>query len=204
MKKIIFPLIALVTIFVLISNERTIKKSELDENLIRIEEEFKYSFYHSLFSVEELRPYAILQSPKTLELYAEDWISSDQYLDALNNKDLDKLKEEILVYLSSIEEEKALKIINKLEKWCIVNLQFEVFEKYGLKDDAILNALYKNDITHEIFNKHINSGPFVLSTIPASKKNEIINDAMNLIAEQPTKDQLYFHSSLYRNFAISY
>lgn len=204
MRNLIFFAAILVSVFALRSSEDKIGNYEIIRTLNELEDEFGMKFYQSLFSVEEIRPYSILQSQKTIDLYSDEWLSSSEYIEVLAQDDLDNLKEKIIAYLNSLSSSSTIQILKKVENWCIIDMQFTVFNKYGLNQDMIIGALFQSEFTNEVFDDYINSGPFSINTITENQKHEIINDAKNLIASQPTKDQLYFHSSLYKNFALEY
>lgn len=73
------------------------------------EETLKLSFY----SINELRPYSILQYENTVNKYSNTWVTPIEYLSLLEPEDRESINTRIFSYINDFDRENKLKCITK-------------------------------------------------------------------------------------------
>lgn len=168
-------------------------------DLHKIVDKYGESAYRSFYSLEELRPFSIIQLDKTLELYTKDWISPGKYVSILDNSDKKLLRDKITGFLKEKDIEQRTEILNKIKYWCTAEKQFAVIrESMCIYDDAILKAVDNIELTSNLFD----DGSFLknegdMSGLTSIDKDKIFSKTYNRLAGLEFRSQLYYYSRLF-------
>src|SRR3989339_1145939 len=101
------------------------KDSAEKKQLNELYKKYDKSLFKAIFSLEELRPYAIIQIDKLSDTYKNEWTSPEVMFEMLNKKERDYILNQIAVYLHECKDQsRSTRIGEKLKYWCIADIQF--------------------------------------------------------------------------------
>ncbi|MBM2816901.1 MAG: hypothetical protein HW421_3663 [Ignavibacteria bacterium] len=158
---------------------------------------FDNRIYKAFYSIAELRPYAIIQLDKTMQLYENKWSSPDKLVSMLTQKEKDYLLEKIDEFISSSGNEFKYKMQNTVNMWCINDWNFEFLSDfYGFTRDDLLNIFSKIKITNQYLEK------FNITELNELGKDELYNIILNYISTFERVETLKFYSDVYSNLSM--
>lgn len=175
--------------------------SEVAKRINLLKEKYDSRLFKAFYSIEELRPFSIVQVDNILELYNknEGWLSPDFLISKLNKKDSDLLLSRVIEYIDSFSpESRKTQILNKLDNWCKADGQFEFINKVmeitdtTLKD-IILNINEKKGYDTQYFN--IKSLP--VNELSEEQKKFAYYQTINLLASMKMTQQFQYYSEVY-------
>jgi len=189
------PIFYLVILGFMIADEQD---STVEEAIFQLEESFGSTFYKSLYSIDELRPYSIIQLNKTISSYENSWISPDDIVSKINNNDRKVLKNSLLEFLMTLESDiERNMILNKIKYWCISACQLELMiNKMEIpKDEVLLYIIPKipaavNSNTGEIVSENSNNNTdYYYYTV------------INQLSKLNLKEQFKLYSDIFSEFS---
>ena len=168
-------------------------------------DKFDGRLYKAFYSIDELRPFSIVQIDKVIESYNEDgkWMSPEAIISELNDKDKNKLKDRVIEYIESFEPGTRRSIIlDKLESWCKADAQFDfINNELGIYRDSIIETMHQLNVGRGMISKY-----YDFKSIP---KNELTNEqkefayyqTINLLSNMKFADQLKYYSDMYNQLS---
>jgi F0F1-type ATP synthase delta subunit len=142
-EKIIFIFaLALLSVAQITAQENN-REESIKNSLYQLKQIFGDSFFESLYSIDELRPYSIIQIDKIAREYDNSWISPKTFVSQLNEKDKIKLTEKISEYIADLEDAFAQnQILTGIKSWCISANQLNLIaHKIGIGRTNVLNIV---------------------------------------------------------------
>jgi len=206
--KYITTIILIIFLLVVVkSKDEVDTKLQNQENLIsklnQLIEKHGNDFYLSCFSVNELRPFSILQFKENTDLYNGKWISAETYLSNLNNKEREVLKSKIAEYILSKDDKFVDDIYSKIDSWCNNHKHFELItSNYGLSDKALYDVLIKFDGFEQMVASQSKTGPDSNEEITSVNVDEALLTAKNILSDYTKKQQLMVFSLIYRELSL--
>lgn len=119
------------------------KTEAIQSRLIQIEENYDDLLYKCLYSIDELRPFSIIQNDKISSMYSNKWLSPDIISSNLTYSDKENLIEKISAFLSDYEDKGKIEfILNKIQNWCISYIQFDVLiNHFGIQQEQLIHSI---------------------------------------------------------------
>lgn len=172
-------------------------------------EKYDYKVFLSFFSLEELRPYSIIQFDKFAEKYETKWVNPNVFITELNESERDSLKLIITKYIYDNNDKlnynnvNRYNLLQKVHNWNtaydnISNIMFN----YEISLTNILDQLYGISTTKVVLEKYARLGEFKSDVLSENDKNEAFHVALNRIASLSQKEQLRVFSELYQNLHL--
>jgi hypothetical protein len=172
----------------------------VSEQIEHITQKYEDLAYRGFFSVDDLKPFSILQFEQTVNKYSGDWQKAENYTELLDRNKLKKLKKEIVSFIS--EDEDKDKILNKLKYWCVSSRQIDVLKNdFDIAVGDLLSIFYRNESTNSAFNILSIGGSFDPSKLTEIQTERLLNSCMNKIAEMSKKEQFKINSYVYAKLA---
>lgn len=142
-EKIIFVFFLVLLISAQGISQQDAKKNNVETEIRNLENVFGNSFYKALYSIDELRPYSIIQIDKIAQMYDNNWISPKAIVAKLNHKDKEVLISGIVDYITNLETKKSGKnILNKIKAWCVAENQLNLIaKKIGIGRTNVLKII---------------------------------------------------------------
>ncbi|MBI5324917.1 MAG: hypothetical protein HZB41_06555 [Ignavibacteriae bacterium] len=175
------------------------KENPEKKQLTDMYKKYDKSLFKAILSLEELRPYAIIQLDKLSDTYKNEWTSPEAMYNMMNKKEREYLLNQIALYLhESKDQNRSTRLIEKLKFWCIADVQFSLItEKFGFYNEDVFQALMEIAITRQFFIREIDGQPLDIKTLSKTQTEKIYSDAMNYISNLSLKDQLKCYSEVY-------
>jgi hypothetical protein len=172
-------------------------------------EKYDYKVFVSFFSLEELRPYSIIQFDKFSENYNTKWADPNIFITELTQSDRDSLKLIITKYIYDNNDNFNYNYVNnynllqKVQNWNIAydNISNIMFN-YEISLTNILDQIYGISTTKVVLEKYARLGEFKSDVLSENDKNEAFHAALNRIASLSQKEQLRVFSELYQNLHL--
>ena len=158
--------------------------------------------FKSFYSLEELRPYSIVQIDRICDLYDKDWLSPNTILTKLDIEDRQMLTKSVAEYIGSFNDANKEKyILTRIINWCKADMHFS-FINTGL-------GVYRENIVQALINVNKANQYFLIYNVKADgelKEPNQQNDytyyqTLNLISTMKTSDQLKFYGDIYFQLA---
>lgn len=208
MKKFVFFLmlwlILISLVYFLQSEDQTVdrKNSDIKDKVMLLVEQYGDRAFKAFYSLDELRPYCIVQIDKICDMYGNNWLSPVKIMENLKAEDKKFLAKSVAEYIESFpDENKKNYIISRIISWCKGDLQFTFLnEGMGIYNDNIYRAL--NDVNR---NNQFHS-PYdyksAESEIISNDQNDFIYyQTLNLVSGMAFSDQLKFYGDIYYQLA---
>ncbi len=175
------------------------KDSAEQKQLKELYKKYDKSLFKAIFSLEELRPYTIIQIDKLSDTYKNEWTSPEAMYEMLNKKEREYIINKIAVYLhDSKDRSRSTRIEEKLKYWCIADVQFSLItDDFGFYNEDIFRALMEIANTKQFFIREIDGKPIDLKSLTKTQSDKIYSNAMNYISSLSLKDQLKCYSEVY-------
>ncbi len=158
--------------------------------------------FKAFYSLEELRPYSIVQIDQICDIYDNHWLSPSTILDKLDNDDKNLLTKSVAEYITSFNDpDKEKYILLRLVNWCKADLQFAfINNSLGIYQENIVQALNNVNKTNQYFLIY----DVKADTVNQQKdqQNEYTYyQTLNLISTMKTPDQLKFYGDIFYQLA---
>jgi hypothetical protein len=209
MKKIIafLPLMAILSVILIIAEKNDFIQNN-DQLLLdkskELNERFGTSYFYCVFSMEELRPFSIIQSESTLQLYLRnDEISPKMLAEELSESDKKYLVSQIADYAASLDSpEEANNLLKKMEYWCIGDKLFTVMNgEMGFFVDNLKNAIKRIDATKKIIQQYSQSNNIGKGDSKMLNDDPVYFEVLNYLSKQPFVNQLEYYSNIYHELS---
>jgi hypothetical protein len=206
MKKIIYigvSFAVLLSVIYLISKPEKIDATEIAKaDMEKMQNYFGDSFYLALFSVDELRPFSIIQFEKTYEKNTLGWLSPDDVSKDLTQNEKELLINKVSEYLSTFEIQRRKSTLSKVKCWCMAERNFNDMVFTGhISCNDLLAAIKKHNLTSDFFEKKTPRGPGDISTMSEKDQKQAYYEAINLISGLKFSEQLKFYSEIYSSLS---
>lgn len=178
-------------------------EQDFEKQLNRVFDKHGDDCIYSFYSIDEIRPYSILQLEETMALYNNQWLPPQKYMEQLDSKDKKFLIEKLAVYLASLKEDEANRIMHKINNWCVIQDQLSIIEEMDINDKLMLTAFYKLDDTKHIFEQFSKSGELKLDEMTADEKKQAFVETMNILADLDSREQLNYYSKMFNQLYLS-
>ena len=158
--------------------------------------------FKAFYSLEELRPYSIVQIDRICDIYDNTWLSPNVIITKLSNNDKLLLSKNVAEFIHSFNDaEKEKYLISRLVNWCKADLQFNFLNSgLGVYQESIVQALNNVNKTNQYF--LIYDVKASGSSQDSTQQNEFTYyQTLNLISTMKTSDQLKFYGDIYYQLA---
>lgn len=187
-----------------VSTNKTSSENEFQEFINKLELQYgEETLKLSFFSINELRPYTILQNESTVSKYSNNWLTPIEYLSLLDNEDRTLLNSRILEYIEDFNQEKKERIYAKIANYLYT---YSVIEKLIIGSDdsyklKIFKTLRQLDITRIAFEHISTMGEFQISDLNSNELNQAKVKAYNNIADLDEQSRLIYYSEFFKNIS---
>ena len=183
-------------------NPEKLNTDKIMESLTDMENNYSDLLYKAFFSIDELRPYSIIQLDKISKIYDNKWISPDKINLLLDDNDRNVLIVQISEYIDNFNDEaKETSMLNRIKYWCIASLQFDLLLKQmEISHETLAKAFiaskaeYINPNTGELSRMEDNK-----LTPESIEKNYF--ETLNHISALALVDQFRFYGNFYNKLA---
>lgn len=171
--------------------------NNLEYNLEYIFNRYNTNVYESIYSINELRAYSIIQLDKTIEIYDNTWIAPETFSAMLDDKDKTILKEQIFKYFNSLDNIAKINMMNKIKYWCINDLQLNLLSSaYEFDINIIIASMHSIPLTNTILDLYNERGTIVYESISDKDVNQAYHNALNILINVNFNEQINYHSEL--------
>jgi hypothetical protein len=211
MKKEIFKYIPIyilgifIIVFILFArNSSDDKDGSTKKELNELYKQYDEGLLKAFLSIEELRPFSIIQFDKFSDKYKNEWTSPSKMIEKLNKHDRELLINRVADYLDRQGEQKNKSgIINKLKYWCIADEQFNILtEKMCLPDDIVFKALSEVAGTRNIFTQEKDDKLKDINNLNSLQVEQLYIETMNYISTLSLKEQLRCYGEVYSQLSV--
>lgn len=169
-----------------------------EQELHQMKERYGDDIYHAFYSLNDLRPYSIIQFDKTIDAYNNTWIEPDSLIQLLSPDQREALMGKVVYYLNTLPEKDSKSILCKIDNWCIANRQLKfILCTMRIPEEKVLSACMKIDIFNQGLNFISKRDSLSLNNISHKEVNQGLNEITNTLSGlNPTK-QLHYYSRIY-------
>jgi len=184
-----------------VSTNKTTNDVDIKEFISKLEIEYGQEVLHlSYFSIDELRPYSILQNESTVSLYTNSWVTPKDYLNSLSLDERKSLNSRIFSYVEDFDTTHLTHIYSKIKNYLYT---YTVFEKLLVDSDEnkklkIFQTLRQMDITRNAFDHISTMGEFSVSDLKSNELNQAKVKAYNKIADLDEQSRLLYYSEFFK------
>ncbi|MCK5742918.1 MAG: hypothetical protein KAH48_11920 [Chlorobi bacterium] len=181
------------------------KKTGIRMQISSIIDVYHDKVYEAMFSIRELRSYAILQNDRLIESYNNKWVSPKHCLSLLNSGDKRKLLTTVVDLIADSEDKLFEKeIIRRLRNWCVAEMQFSfLIDRMGFDLSTIILSVHNIPGSHHVvenfYEKIAKAGDG--TKLSPAQEQEAYFDALNLIASISFDKQMRYFSEMYNQLA---
>lgn len=185
-----------------VSTNKTSNDVDIKEFISNLELEYGQEVLHlSFFSIDELRPYSILQNESTVSIYTNNWVLPKEYLKSLSLDERKSLNSRILSYVEDFDSTHLTQIYSKIKNYLYT---YTVFEKLLVDSDAvkklkIFQTLRQMDITRTAFDHISTLGEFNTEDLKSNELNQAKVKAYNKIADLDEQSRLLYYSEFFKS-----
>jgi hypothetical protein len=200
-------LILLSLVYLLHSEDNQQDKTEKSVAEIQINslyEKYGERLFRCFYSIDELRPFSIVQVDKIVEIYDGKWLSPQIILSKLTTDDKLKLKASIIDYINSFSDNnKRMFIIARIISWCKADLQLNFMnQELGIHQDNIIVALNQTNYNRQIVNKNMDLKTATLDSLNMISSDYSYYQTLNLISSLSVPDQLKYYGDVFNQLAL--
>ena len=179
------------------------KTSDVDTDFInQLINDFDTTAYKAFYSIDELRPFSILQIEKISDMYVSDkWLSPALIVANLTDEDKNKLEDKIIEFIKrQVPEQKKL-IYDRLKLWCMADLHFSFMQsKMEIYQQDLLKVFKNIDSVKKIIIPGIKQD--LSSNQTAEFGGEYLYyETINYISKLDYSDQLRYMSDVFKELA---
>jgi hypothetical protein len=179
------------------------KKVEIKKHLLDLSRTYSDGFYKSVYSIEELKPYFILQIDRINTVYSNSWMSPDKIVELLSERDKAYLVKKLVDYISNINDStKENAMIQKIQSWCLGQYQFDfITDKLCFSNEIIVNTAYSIPASKAIVAQYYGQqGP---KTVKLSEEQitKAYYETLNFVSGLKPEEQLKYYSEIYNKLS---
>jgi hypothetical protein len=158
--------------------------------------------FKAFYSLEELRPFSIVQIDQICDMYSNNWLSPQIIVSKLSNSDKQTLAKNVAEYIESFnDQDKEKYIISRIVNWCKADMQFTfINNNLGIYQENIVQALNNVNKTNQFFLVYD-----VKADGSSQDKTQIDEftyyQTLNLISTMKASDQLKFYGDIFYQLA---
>ena len=178
--------------------------SAVSSEINDLSENYDDLFFKAVYSIDELKPYSIIQVEKTCKIYNNRWISPDTLLRMLQEDDKTFLLSRIIEFVQN-QPEKAYrkKLISQIKYWCMSWQQFDSLKDiFGFNDDFILSAMQKVASTRRLIMVYYDQQSFSEGKMIPAEREMAFYTTLNFISTLTFDDQLKYYSEIYNQLSV--
>ncbi len=185
-----------------VSTNKTSDDVDIKEFINKLEIEYGQEVLHlSFFSIDELRPYSILQNESTVSIYTNSWVLPKVYLKSLSLDERKSLNSRIFSYVEDFDTTRQEHIFSKINNYLYT---YTVFEKLLVDSDdnkklKIFQTLRQMDITRSAFDHISTMGEFNPEDLKSNELNQAKVKAYNKIADLDEQSRLLYYSEFFKS-----
>ncbi|GEM_PF-2339722 len=185
-----------------VSTNKTNNDVDIKEFIRKLELEYGQEALHiSFFSIDELRPYSILQNESTVSIYSNNWVPPRDFLNSLSMDERKELNSRIYSYVEDFDTTQLSKIYNKISNYLYT---YTVFEKLLMDSDEskklkIFQTLRQMDRTKSAFEHISTMGEFNSSDLKSNLLNQAKVKAYNRISDLDDQSRLLYYSEFFKS-----
>ncbi len=173
------------------------------EEIHYIIEKYGDRAYKSFYSIDELRPYSIIQIDRISELYNNKWLSPDLIMKKITAKDKKILNNSIIGYINDMKKNKREYILKKIINWCKADLQFSFINNdLGIYRENLIKAVHQVTSSQRIISKYYDLKANNIEKLSPEQMNKAYYETLNLVSSLKFRDQLKYYSEIYNQLAI--
>jgi hypothetical protein len=154
------------------------------------------------YSVEEFRPFSILQFESTVNKYSKEWVKPYEYTSLLTDKEKDILIKRVLKYIDDSEIKKSDELIEKLSNYLYT---YNTIENISLLNSSSklksLQTLRNLNTTRYAFEDISTLGEFEEEDYNSIELNQAKVKAYNIIANLDEESRYLYLSEYFKYFA---
>lgn len=187
-----------------ITSNKTIDTESPSEFLNKLESQYgEETLNIAFFSIEELRPYSILQNEATVSKYSNKWVTPAEYLSLLDESEKNELDSSVSKYIQDFELDRKQKVYSKIIGYLYT---YTIFENLFIANDnnyklKIFKALRQMQVTRTAF-EHISTlGEFTSEDIGSVELNQAKVKAYNNISNLDEQSRLIYYSEFFKNLS---
>jgi hypothetical protein len=206
---LIYVAIACIAIVYLVYAQKSVPvpagEKDTKVRLTLLENEFNGSLLRSFYSLEELRPYSIIQIDKIAEKYVSGaWLSPEETVNILDEKEKRLLLDKIAFWIDSQGDNyKKMRILDKIKYWCVADGEFNLLNsKMGIFDKNILKAINQTSMTKNFIPQLSEQGHCTKEMTDEQIEKAYI-DTYNFICNLPLEDQLKYYSEMFEHLSVA-
>ncbi len=200
----IFALLMFGVLFLIpeVSTNKTSNDVDIKEFIGKLELEYGQEVLHlSFFSIDELRPYSILQNESTVAIYSNNWVTPNEFLNSLSFDERKGLNSRIFSYVEDFDTTHLTQIYSKLSNYLYT---YTVLEKLLMDSDEakklkIFRTLRQMDRTKSAFEHISTMGEFNSTDLKSNLLNQAKVKAYNKIADLDDQSRLLYYSEFFKN-----
>ncbi len=200
----LFTFLAINTYFLLIASD-DIKQVDVSHRLSYLEHDYQDCIYECFFALDEVRPYAIIQVDRLIEVYNNAWIEPDKVASMLTASEKRVLLSKVTQFVEEKEEVEQSILLNKIVNWCRVKKLFSVIDTdYGFPKSDLVEVTSHLDATSYIIQSLTSqSAQADMSTESLSliEQNEVYYKTINHISGLQIQTQFDLYSQIFKKLA---
>lgn len=157
----------------------------------------------ALFTIEETRPFCIIQFPQVFKKYDQNWISPDYILSIISDEQKDSLTVLVSNYLSSMDKSRSSQILFKLRDCCNVLYEMSfISEKLGFTGDMEIHALLNIPDVKPAIEMSKEQNVERIGMNKTGDKDETYYTAINFLCSQNRENQMKYYSELFQQLSL--
>ena len=178
--------------------------NEITSSVNTIVEKYGDRAYRAFYSIEELRPYCIIQIDKIIEMFDDDWLSPSTIVPMLDKNDKELLKIKVLEYIKSLDNDnKKNVIVLKIISWCKADMQFSFLkEELGIYPENLMQALHNVNIKKQLIAKYYDYKSANTKEMSDEQKDYVYFKTLNILSIMNFKDQMLYYGDVYNQLAL--
>ncbi|MFC2130665.1 hypothetical protein ACFLSQ_04465 [Bacteroidota bacterium] len=179
------------------------EKSDVDVQINTIVEKYKDRAYKAFYSLEELRPYSIVQIDQIVEMYDNTWLSPDMIIKKLSDDDKKYLSKSLAEFIDSFKDShKEQFIVSRIISWCNADMQFSYLNnEMGIYQDNIIQALHNVNKEKQSTIKYFDYKTAESEVMRNEQKEFAYYQTLNMISTMKNAEQLRFYGDVYHQLA---
>ncbi len=178
--------------------EKNEKTDDIQSKIFELENKFGNAFFEAIYSIDNLRPYTIIQIDKIASIYDNSWISPDEFVSMLNKKDKKILVRKISEFIGDFEQKQQDDILRNINSWCIAeNLLNLISRKIGVGRSNVLNIV----MTFLPAPINTNTGEIINAEQADNNEEYYYYSTLNQLSNLSQKEQYRLFSKLFGELA---
>jgi hypothetical protein len=187
-----------------VTSNKTINETSPSEFLHKLEMQYGEMTMHiAFFSIEEIRPYSILQNEATVSKYSNTWVAPAEYLSLLDDSEKQELDTSVAQYIQDFNAERKEKVYSKIANYLYT---YTIFENLFLANDndfklKMFRTLRTMNVTRVAFEHVSTLGEFTVANLGSPELNQAKVKAYNKISDLDEQSRLLYYSEFFKNIS---